>query len=287
MIAGCGYVGTRLAVELESAGHAVWALRRRAQELPERWHPLSADLTDARSLRAALERAGAALDADGFDAVVYAAAADGRTEEAYRAAYRDGLARLLEVLGSARALAGPLLFVSSTGVYGQDAGEWVDEDSPVAPRRFTGRLVLEGEQLLRESGAPGASVRLGGIYGPGRTALLARVRSGSVGLPPPGARFTNRIHRDDAAALLHHLIELHRSGNALHAVYLGVDHEPADLRAVLLWMAQRLGVELSEESSDASRAPGGKRCSNARVLASGYRFRYPTFREGYAPLLVR
>ncbi len=128
---------------------------------------------------------------------------------------------------------------------------------------------------------PGTVLRLGGIYGPGRTSLLERARSGV----PGGPAFTNRIHRDDAAAALLHLALLPTA----EPCYVGVDCEPATEAEVLAWLARRLGVTPAEAPgvapSSSRRARGSKRCRNARLLASGFRFRYPTWREGYEALL--
>jgi nucleoside-diphosphate-sugar epimerase len=169
------------------------------------------------------------------------------------------------------------VFVSSTSVYGQSAGEWVDETSPTEPRAFSGRRVLEGEALARASGTQSVAVRFGGIYGPGRTRLLDEVAAGRARWRP--GHFTNRIHRDDCAGVLQHVLEL----AAPESVYLGVDCEPAEERTVFSWLAGRVGVEDPAPESEAmrSRGAGSKRCSNRRLLESGYDFVYPTFREGY------
>ncbi len=272
LVAGCGYVGTALGLALAADGHTVFGLRRRAAALPAPLVPVSADLTDAASL--------AGLPAD-LDAVVYAAAAGGRSEAAYRVAYVDGLGNLLEALAAAARPPRRVLFTSSTSVYGQEDGSWVDEGSPTEPRGFTGRLVLEGEGCVAAGPIPGVVLRLGGIYGPGRTRLLESVRRGEARATPG---WTNRIHRDDAAGALRHLL-----GVADPApLYVGVDCEPAERPAVLAWLAERLGVAAPprEPASAGGGGRGGsKRCRNARLLASGYAFRYPTFREGYAALL--
>jgi nucleoside-diphosphate-sugar epimerase len=130
-------------------------------------------------------------------------------------------------------------------------------------------------------------VRLGGIYGPGRTRLIERARRGELELRDD-VHYTNRIHRDDAAGLLRHLL-FHESPAPL---YLGVDDESADEADVYRWLAGAVGVEQAsdpeaEEGSGTPRrrAVGSKRCSNRLARESGYRFRYPTFREGYAELL--
>ncbi len=98
--------------------------------------------------------------------------------------------------------------------------------------------------------------------------------------------FTNRIHRDDAAGLLRHLI----SAGTAAELYLGVDCEPADEADVLRFLAEELGVALPRmrgaEDPPAVRRAGSKRCRSDRVRAAGYDYRYPSYREGY-PAVVR
>jgi len=114
---------------------------------------------------------------------------------------------------------------------------------------------------------------------------------GDARCPPPG-RFGNRIHRDDAAAAIHHVLRLPRP----HGLYLGVDRDPAELRTVYHWIARRAGVpdpcdptSSSAPSSTVERTGPvrpNKRCSSDRLVQSGFTFRYPTFREGYASLMA-
>lgn len=283
LVAGCGYVGSALAAELARDGHAVFGLRRRPVGLPPKVTPVAADLSDPTTL-GSLPR--------GLDVVVYGAAADGFTDDAYRAAYVDGPRHLLAALVAAGEHPRRVLFTSSTAVYGQSRGEWVDETSETHPAGFSGARLLEGEAVVLGGPFPGTVLRLGGIYGPGRTRLVESVRRGEARLRPGPPLYTNRIHRDDCAGALRHLI----SRDAAERVYLGVDAEPADERDVLRWLARTLGVpeptEAAAEPAGAG-APGGrgarprgsKRCSSARLVASGYRLRFPSFREGYADVI--
>ena len=285
LIAGCGDVGTALGRNLHAAGHEVWGLKRRPADLPPSIRPLAADLGDP----ATLTRLPAALDV-----VVYSAAAAGFSEAQYQAAYASGVRNLLRALRDAGQRPRRLLFTSSTSVYAQHQGEWVDEDSPAEADGFSGRCIRVGEQLLWESGWPAVAVRFGGIYGPGRTRLIDSVREGSATRPAGAPIFTNRIHRDDCARVLEHLIALPKP----ERLYIAVDDEPAPLDEVLCWLATRLGVPeppLAPRSplkpgaeaggNAASRLRASKRCRNARLRASGFQFLYPSYREGYAALL--
>jgi nucleoside-diphosphate-sugar epimerase len=195
----------------------------------------------------------------------------------------QGLQNVLSWLDDYGQVPERLLFVSSSSVYGQMDGEWVDETSATVASGFSGRLMLEAEQVALKSGIPASILRLTGIYGPGRERLLTQVREGyRVAVEPP--LYGNRIHADDAAGLLKFLLEADRQGTALENIYIGVDNAPAPLAEVVDWLREYLGV--TEWAAEASvRRTGSKRCSNARAKALGWTPTYPSYREGYAAIL--
>lgn len=279
LVAGCGYVGCALARMLIEDGDVVWGLRRNPSGLPEGVRPVAGDVTDPASLADVPSHP---------DAIIYAVSPGGSSPEAYRAAYVDGVAHVIRAAGDgASPFRGRLVLVSSTGVYGESDGAWVDEDSNPNPADETGRVLLEGERAAQSFGGQGTVLRLGGIYGPGRDRTVRRVASGDAGCPDAGL-YGNRIHRDDAAGAVRHLATLPDPD----PTYIGVDSDPADLRTVYRWIAD--GLDLADPCADARADIGAparrrgtnKRCSNARLLRSGYTFRYPTFREGYAGFIA-
>lgn len=271
LIAGCGYVGVALGERLVAEGHEVWGLRRDCSGLPASIRPIAADLGNASQLEA--------LPPD-IDFLVYAASAGESSEAAYRRAYVTGLGNVLAGLRGGRPRR--VFFTSSTAVYGQVDGSWVDEESETSPLHFTGAVTLEAERLLRESSLPATVVRCAGIYGPGRHRLIEAVRQGTAAMTH---RFTNRIHRDDLAGAIAHLIRV----NSELGVVIASDDEPASQSEVIRFLAQRLGVPEPPASVTANDGPargGHKRCRNARLKATGYRLSYPTYREGYTALLA-
>jgi nucleoside-diphosphate-sugar epimerase len=275
LIAGCGYVGTALGVELVRHEHDVWGLRRKVAALPPGIKPLEADLGLPGTLRELPPE---------LEYVVYLASPSGADDALYRAAYADGLHNLLSALDAAGQRPRRLLFASSTAVYGQQGGEWVDETSPTEPRHFSGRRLLQAEERLAASGWAATVVRFGGIYGPRRMRLVDAVRSGRATYPPDPPRYANRIHRDDCVGVLHHLLKL----PSPESLYLGVDCEPVDRATLFNWLAGALGAPPPRRAHapDTQASRGNKRCRNERLLASGYTFRHPTFREGYSALLA-
>jgi nucleoside-diphosphate-sugar epimerase len=217
-----------------------------------------------------------------FDAAVISLTPTEFSDRAYALAYVDTVTNLLRQWQQGAAPK-RIFFVSSTSVYHQDQGEWVDELSPVAPTGFAGRRLLEAEQCLVSSGLPVCILRLAGIYGPGRDFLLRQVRAGIGG----NSDFTNRIHAHDCAAAIAHLLQRDAQGLPLDALYLGCDSLPAVSREVRAWLAVRLGLDpqaLVAGEGQSSRG-GNKRCSNQRLLSTGFTLRYPSYREGYETLL--
>ena len=275
LIVGCGDVGTRLGLAWAADGVEVHGVRRSPGEIPPPIRPVVGDARRAETY--------AAVPMD-LDYVVYAAAAGApRDEDAYRRAYVDGPRVLLAHLAARGAAPASIVFASSTAVYAQDDGSTVDEASETAPTDFRGRPLLEGERLVRAASPHGRVVRLGGIYGPGRTQLIDGVRAGRVGLSEGGASaWTNRIHAEDAARLLRFVAELPAGAPQ---VLNGVDREPAPRDEVVRWLAARCGVRPAV-CGDAPTRGGNKRCVSDLAVSLGFSFLYPDFRAGYESLLA-
>lgn len=266
LVAGFGDLGAGLAEQLAgSPDFEVKGLRRRpVQSVCPVW---SADLCNPDSLQDVPRR---------FDYLVYTATPEARTPEAYRAAYRQGLENILAhlELGCLQRV----LFVSSTAVYGQQQGEWVDESSVTAPSAFSGQILLDTEQWLYEQPVPATRVRFAGIYGPGRERLIRKVLAGCEATPEPPS-YTNRIHRADCVAMLARLLADAKAGHAVPDVVLGVDQEPASEWDVLCWLAQQLDVPGPQAVPGTGKQ--NKRCQSQWLAASGMVLRYPDFRAGY------
>lgn len=270
LIAGCGDVGLRVAHRLRARGDEVWALRRSAVATDAGGiHWLQADLTRPESLRSL---------PGSIDRLVYLPTPQAREEAAYRAVFLDGLRHLLSALQGHAVRR--VVLVSSSAVYGDHGDAWVDEDTPAAPPGFNGRVLLEAEQWLAAQPVSSVALRLAGLYGPGRLQLLERLREGKVQVPRAATHWANRIHVDDAARAIVHLLALDRPA----PLYLGVDDTPLPLAVLYDHLASLLGAPALAEGP-APVGVGSKRLSNARLRASGFRPAWPDAREGYAALL--
>ena len=275
LIAGCGYVGIELARVLGDLGVDVWGLRRNTDSLPDGLKTISADLCDRDSLEAI------PLD---IDVVVYAASAGEYSEEAYERAYVTGVGTLLDLFQARGQELERFVFVSSTGVYGQKDGEEVDEESETLPASFSGAKVLAGEALALGRCASAVVLRLGGIYGPGRTRFIEAALAGKIPIDDELPVYTNRIHREDCARAISHILGLENPKR----IYVGVDSAPAPRHEVVDWLIRESGVDVEVQGTEgvfSRRRSGSKRCSNRALLDSGYTFLYPTYKEGYREIL--
>lgn len=277
LIAGCGDLGLRVArlLSLENTANLTWGLRRNPQPEPASDVPgltwIAADLTQPDTLRGL---------PTGITHVLYTAAPNARTEADYRAVYRDGLERLLQALASSALQR--VLFVSSTAVYGDHGEQWIDEDTPTAPKSFNGRVLLETEQWLHSQSAQfeTVSLRLSGIYGPGRSYLLDRLRTGQAAAPAAESHWVNRIQIEDAAAAVLHLMNVPQP----QSIYLVTDSTPLPMRVLYEALAKLVGGPIPPEGA-APASVGSKRLSNARLRNSGFNFKWPDSRKGHAALV--
>lgn len=285
LLAGCGDLGLRVAQRLLARGAEVWALRRHppAVDDPIPGAPTThAALSSGRAIRwiqGDLTRADT-LDTlpTGLTHVAYLPAPDARDPAIYRAVFQQGLSTLLAALdGSALRR---VLFVSSTAVYGEHHGDWVDETTSPAPAGYNGKILLETEQWLSAQNVSSVSLRLAGLYGPGRLQLIKRLQSGSARAPRQPVHWANRIHIDDAAAAVDHLLALAEP----ETVYLGSDGTPLPLHELYAYLAQRVGAPPPADGPAPANV-GSKKLNNDRLVASGWSPRWPDARDGYAALL--
>ncbi|WP_300426308.1 SDR family oxidoreductase [uncultured Thalassolituus sp.] len=274
LVVGTGDIGGHLAGQMAAEGHEVFGVRRSDKPVAEGVTVISADVADPETLTGL---------PDNVDILVYSVAAPVFSKEGYHNYYVKGLKNVLKSLKGQNVK--HAFFVSSSSVYHQMDAEWVDETSETQPSSFAGKEMLAAEDALLKSDIAGTVVRFTGIYGPGRTRMIEQARHGGYCDPEP-AVWTNRIHRDDCVGVLHFLITKALSGDKLDNIYLATDDEPATLFDVLEWMKDRIGdVDPDKDVGEVSRR-ANRRCSNKRLRALGYDFRYTNYRDGYDVMLT-
>ncbi|MFC6836501.1 SDR family oxidoreductase [Halomarina ordinaria] len=279
-ILGCGYVGLELCRQL--ADHDVTGVRRSESGLAD------VEATGARAVRADVTDPESLAAVPDVDVVVFAASSGGRGADAARAVFVDGLRTAIDHFAAREDPPERLVYTSSTGVYGDHGGDWVDEETDLDPTTEKTRVLAEAERVAREEaterGIDGTVVRFAGLYGPERYRLERYVEG------PVTEGYLNMIHREDAAGVLRFVVEERPPDDLL----LAVDDEPVSKWALADWLADECGVERPEKRTKEERLEAGdlseaarrrvltsKRCSNARLRERGYAFAYPTYREGY------
>jgi nucleoside-diphosphate-sugar epimerase len=277
VVLGCGYVGLELGQQLRTEGHDVVGVRRSESGLvavaDAGLDPVRADVTDPETL----------ADVPDADWLVFAASSGGRGADAARRVFVDGLGNAIDEFASRESPPERLVYTSSTGVYGDHGGDWVDEDTPLDPTTEKTRVLAEAEEVALSAPLDSTVARFAGLYGPDRY-RLERYLEG-----PVTEGYLNMVHRDDAAGAVRFALE-----EGVDGVLVVVDDEPVSKWAFADWLADECGVDPPEKRTKEERLAVGdlseaarrriltsKRCSNERLGALGYEFAYPTFREGY------
>jgi nucleoside-diphosphate-sugar epimerase len=263
LIVGCGYLGRRVGRLLSARGERVLGTTRKAERAGAlaAWgiEPVVADVLDPDSLVGLPEA----------DRVLYCVGFDRSAGVPIRTVYVDGLRR---ALGRLIDRAPRLVYVGSTGVYGQDDGGWVDEDSPVNPRTDSGRACLEAESVIRsyaaEGGLSSTIIRYSGLYGPGRILRREALLRGEAIAGDPN-KWLNLIHIDDAAAVAVAELDRGRAGS----LYLASDDRPVPRSEFYALAAESLHAPAprfeppTPGSPEAGREESNKRVSNRRMHA--------------------
>lgn len=268
---GCGDIAQRTAALLGNS-HQCFGFKRNPNQLPADIIPIAGDVTNTDKLQRVV--------AQEFDIWVATLTPPEFSEQGYRDSYLAAANSILEVSQTEKP---PqlILWVSSTSVYGDSAGGWVDESTVPQPQKFSGKILLQAEQLIQQVPCCSSIVRFSGIYGRGRSRLINQVLAGK-GRPESPEQWSNRIHSDDCAGVLAHLVQRFVTGQGLEQVYLASDSQPVTQHSLRKWLAEQLSVDLIEEPVTGSAT---RRCSNKKLLDSGYCFKYPSYTEGYLELL--
>lgn len=272
LILGYGDIGHRVAKQLVSTGAGVTGVCRTPDTKPR--HPdinlIAADITNEQELYALFEQR--------WDHVIMTLTPAASGDDRYHQGYVVPCRHLQQVLAQ-QAHQPSIVYISSTGVYAQRDGEWIDEQSQTEPVSTSGKALLQAETLIRS--LPGAHVilRCSGIYGDGRDFMLRQVAANSVQLR---TSWTNRIHQDDVAGFIVHLIT---KVSDPHSVYLLNDDVPVRQYEIYQWLAQQMKVTLDGEINKSVGLRGSKRCQNKRMKDTGYSLQYPSYRKGYQAML--
>lgn len=280
LIFGCGYLGQRIAEKWASRGDQVYAVTRnseRASQLKlQNLIPLVADITKPDTLN----------DLPAVDTILFAVGMDRSRYSDIRQVYVDGLRNVLARLPTPP---GHLIYISSTGVYGDFGGDWIDESSPTQPVREGGIACLEAESLIASGpNHPHSTIlRFAGIYGPGRVPTQTAIQSGQwKKLSAEG--YLNLIHVEDGANLIKTVARTAPSGQ----VYLVSDGHPPLRSQYYQFVGEHFGIpdipwDEVQRTSVSGRSGSSKRVSNKKLLTQfeEFQFQFPNYRSGLADAL--
>jgi nucleoside-diphosphate-sugar epimerase len=270
LVIGCGYIGLPLALDLQKQGREVdvWVHSQTSGDA----------LAEHHFHRVIMGNVGHAplweeIGSD-YELAIHCASSSRGGTEAYEEVFLKGGSLMNRYLAGARRL-----MVSSTSVYGETDGGIVTEETMPRPATTSGKILSMAESSALESGA--IVVRSSGIYGPGRGVLLEKLRRGEAIIEGDGLRWINQIHQCDLVAALLHLIEHGQSGQ----IYNVTDDTPVTYRDYYAWCSNFLGKPMpayGPVNTERKRGLTNKRVSNAKLRATGWEPRYPSFREGLA-----
>lgn len=275
LVIGCGYLGEPVALEWlgQRRKRQVFATtrseRHRREMINLELTPVVCDVTQPETLKA-LPKA---------DTVLYAIGLDRAAGKSMREVYVDGLAAVLDHLPPPKRF----IYVSSSSVYGQQDGSWVDEGCATEPHEESGKIVLEAEKLLRGRIPEAIILRFAGIYGPDR---LLRQQAIEAGEPLAGdpEKWLNLIHLFDGVEAVMAAEKRGVPGKT----YNVSDGNPCTRRQFFTELARQLKAPEPrfvplESGARSSHDSGHRRISNERLrTVLGVYPRYPSYAEGLA-----
>ena len=272
LIIGCGYLGRHICQFLNHDDANVYFIKRSPASAKDHGNIIQKDWFKYTP-----------NDLPQVDYVFYTMSPHSSRISDYQQAYVDGVKHMISLLSHQRDLK-KVVLASSTSVYDVHDGSWVAESCQKFGEHEKTQAILAGESLLTHSDLPWVIARLGGIYGHGRHYLLDLIRQGKCYLNHEQV-FSNRIHVHDAARCLHHLSLLPLTEGQL---FHGVDPQPTALNTITAWLSSKLGAHIShpmnQEEATRSRL-SNKQVSSEKLVATGFNFQYPSFREGFIQIM--
>lgn len=266
---GCGGLGTLIAQAALAQGHDLTIVRRSRKPVTPGAQALTLDVVRGVGV--------SALAAVPADILLYCLApVEGQS---YQQTYVEGLRHVLANVSMDRLK--HVFFISSTGIYGEHHGEWIDDDTPAIPADAEGQVMLDAERLLDGLTCGHTALRVSGIYGPQRLYLLRLLQNQERW--PRQIHWTNRMHEQDVAAAVVHLYQQVADGKALPGHCILTDGIPATQHEVLQWLAAQ--QQLPAPATPPLQPQSGKRIRNRFLQHTGFKPQFADYQAGYASIL--
>ena len=266
-VIGCGYIGSAAAAFWTKRGHHVTATTRS----PERLNELAKVSQKSLLIRGNDEDELVPLIANN-EVILITIAAD--SAEHYESAYLN-TAKIFRHLALEMNMPRILIYTSSTSVYGDHHGLWVDESSELRPANNAAKILVDAEKTYLSLDALGWAVsilRFAEIYGPGRE-LSKRVKllEGHA-LPGSGDHYTNMVHKDDCASAIDYLLQ-----HKLEGVFNLADDDHPSRKELYEMVSKKFGLpRIAWDPNLTSLHSGNKRVSNHKIKSQGFTFSHPT-----------
>jgi nucleoside-diphosphate-sugar epimerase len=272
LLIGAGYIGRHVAHRLRKNGcHlTLWVRSRQSSDAlaKEGFRTVAADVSEKNSWSAVGKH---------FDAVIFMPSTRGGDEHDYQKLYLQGMQLAAQHFSDNT----KLLFISSTSVYPQQNGEWVDENSPTGDTAPKPACLLAAERIALMRG--GTVIRFSGLYGPGRSPICDRLARRLPLSVHDADRWLNHIHRDDAVSAIIHMLA-QPGGHIVNAT----DSLPVTRLELYRWLAARTRLPelpFTQQREPRKRGNTNKRVSNKKLLSLGWTPAYPTYKQGYEHIL--
>ena len=276
LIVGYGYVGQYLAAQLKAPVHII---KRHPIQTTKSIQPLFFDLCQAHypSLPA-------------VDTLYYMVAAEQHTELAYRRAYVIALQKLIDALKTQKKMPKRFIFISSTAVYEQTQDTWVDETATTSSNHFSAARLLKAESLVSQLQCETMIARVSGIYGPGRTGLIQKIKTAAPQQTITiSNRMSNRIHVIDLVRALDFINQLNTTVNIINLS----DRQPSPSVEIANWLSQVMHrkdiqwqVTHYKHSSKSHRSRANRPISSQYLQSLGFKFQYPDYQTGFQSILA-
>jgi len=271
LIIGCGDLGQAVAIKLYSQDHHITGLKRHPPINKQSIHYIKADISKIETLDS--------LTGD-FQQAIIILSPDSSSTEAYRTVFETGINNLLLALNKNTSIT----FISSTRVYAEINGEWVNEQTPANAFDPKSRLILQAENKILAHNPLNTIIRFSGIYGRTKGYFLQQIKNANPIQQHP-SYYTNRIHRSDCIGVIVHLINKKIAREKLEPLYLATDSEPSPKWDVACYLAKQLSNKPPIASSKSEQNSQNKRISNQRLIDSGYTFKFPSYQLGYQKII--
>jgi nucleoside-diphosphate-sugar epimerase len=259
LIVGCGDLGVRLAKNLSGQNIEIFAIKRNTQSLPTFIKPIAWDVTADEKIQIPHL----------FDSIFFSVAPSDHSEESYRKTYLKGFQNISHLIQDSA----QVFFISSTGVYSQNNGEWVNEESETKPTKYSGKILLETERWIEKNIPQTTIVRFSGLYSKERNSTVEKIKNNQFGKIPMN-KISNRIHLEDAARILVFLYQKKKK----QAIYIGTDSHPTLYCDIVDWYCKKNKIDFTKPILQKIE---NKKISNKKIISEGFSFLYPSYQEGF------